>query len=106
MMAMVEIRAGLSRDSAGREPSEPLGAESWADARRGDRGARISWRAPLGGADVEALARCTRDDGAWQALPKLGEARRSSVARLRLPAGPVVVKRYSGPSPVPLLPVP
>jgi len=61
-------------------------------------GARIWLRAPLGGADADALARCARDGAVWQALPKLGEARRSSVARLRLSAGPVVVKRYSDPA--------
>ncbi len=63
----------------------------------GDRGARIWLRAPLAGADADALARCARDAAAWQALPKLGEARRSSVARLLLSSGPAVVKRYSEP---------
>jgi tRNA A-37 threonylcarbamoyl transferase component Bud32 len=64
----------------------------------GDRGARLWLRAPLAEADADALARCAGDDDAWRALPKLGEARRSSVARLRLPSGPVVVKRYSDPA--------
>ncbi len=57
----------------------------------------IRAREPLCGADTDALARCARDEAAWRALPKLGEARRSSVARLRLSAGPVVVKRYCDP---------
>ena len=57
----------------------------------------IRAREPLCGADADALARCARDEAAWRALPKLGEARRSSVARLRLSAGPVVVKRYRDP---------
>ena len=57
----------------------------------------IRAREPLCGADADALARCARDEAAWRALPKLGEARRSSVARLRLVVGPVVVKRYRDP---------
>jgi hypothetical protein len=60
--------------------------------------AEIQLREPLAGADAALLARCANDPVAWQALPKLGEARRSSVARLRLSAGPAVVKRYSEPS--------
>src|SRR5439155_16172 len=58
----------------------------------------IRARETLCGADADALARCARDEAAWRALPKLGEARRSSVARLLLSAGPVVVKRYSDPA--------
>jgi hypothetical protein len=57
----------------------------------------IRAREPLCGADATALARCARDQAAWRALPKLGDAARSSVARLRLIVGPVVVKRYSDP---------
>src|SRR5262245_44823235 len=57
----------------------------------------IRAREPMCPADAEALERCARDEAAWSALPKLGEARRSSVARLRLIAGPVVVKRYREP---------
>src|SRR5258705_13225380 len=55
-------------------------------------------RDPLAGADVDLLQRCANDAAAWQALPKLAEARRSSVARLRLSLGPVVVKRYRDPA--------
>jgi len=58
----------------------------------------IRARETLCGADADALARCARDEAAWRALPKLGEARRSSAARLLLSAGPVVVKRYSDPA--------
>ena len=58
----------------------------------------IQLREPLAGADAALLTRCASDPAAWQALPKLGEARRSSVARLRLSAGPAVVKRYSEPA--------
>src|SRR5262245_2555636 len=54
-------------------------------------------REPLSRTDADELSRCARDDFAWSALPKLGDARRSSVARLRLSSGPVVVKRYSEP---------
>jgi hypothetical protein len=57
----------------------------------------IRAREPLSGEDADALARCASDAAAWRALPKLGEARRSSVARLRLSAGPAIVKRYSDP---------
>jgi hypothetical protein len=64
----------------------------------GDTGPVLWLRAPLGPADAEVLERCARDEDAWQALPKLGEARRSSVARLRLSTGSVVVKRYSEPA--------
>ena len=60
--------------------------------------AEIHLREPLGGADAAWLTRCANDPAAWQALPKLGEARRSSVARLRLSTGPAVVKRYSEPA--------
>ena len=55
-------------------------------------------RDPLTRDDAAALTRCAQDESAWAALPKLGEARRSSVARLRLSTGPAVVKRYSEPS--------
>src|SRR6266850_5239280 len=60
--------------------------------------AEIQLREPLAGADAAVLVRCANDSAEWQALPKLGEARRSSVARLRLSVGPVVVKRYSEPA--------
>jgi hypothetical protein len=60
--------------------------------------AEMRLRAPLAGVDAALLARCANDSAEWQALPKLGEARRSSVARLRLSAGPAVVKRYSEPA--------
>jgi hypothetical protein len=60
--------------------------------------AEIQLREPLAAADAALLAHCANDPAAWQALPKLGEARRSSVARLRLSAGPAVVKRYREPA--------
>jgi hypothetical protein len=60
--------------------------------------AEMRLRAPLAGADAALLERCANDATAWQALPKLGQARRSSVARLRLSAGPAVVKRYTEPA--------
>jgi hypothetical protein len=60
--------------------------------------AEMRLRAPLAGADAALLERCANDGAEWQALPKLGQARRSSVARLRLSAGPAVVKRYSEPA--------
>jgi hypothetical protein len=60
--------------------------------------AEIRLREPLAGADTALLERCVNDSAAWQALPKLGEARRSSVARMQLSAGPTVVKRYSEPA--------
>ena len=60
--------------------------------------AEIQLREPLADADRALLAHCANDPAAWQALPKLGEARRSSVARLRLSAGPAVLKRYSEPA--------
>ena len=41
----------------------------------------IRARETLSGADTDALARCAKDEAVWRALPKLGEARRSSVAR-------------------------
>jgi transposase len=85
---MVEIRARLSAGAPSTAPELAGAAE---------RGLRIWLREPLGDADADALVRCARDDAAWDALPKLGSARRSSVALLRLPAGPVVVKRYSDP---------
>jgi lipopolysaccharide kinase (Kdo/WaaP) family protein len=93
---MVEIRARLAAGPAGPAPLRRRGSESWTRAS-GEAGLQIWLRAPLGLADAEVLARCARDAGEWQALPKVGEARRSSVARLRLSAGPVVVKRYSEP---------
>jgi hypothetical protein len=60
--------------------------------------AEIQLREPLAAADAALLVRCADDRAAWQALPKLGEARRSSVARLRLSGGPAVAKRYSEPA--------
>jgi tRNA A-37 threonylcarbamoyl transferase component Bud32 len=60
--------------------------------------AEILLREPLADADRALLAHCANDPAAWQALPKLGDARRSSVARLRLSAGPAVLKRYSEPA--------
>jgi hypothetical protein len=60
--------------------------------------AEIQLRAPLAAADAALLERCATDPDEWRALPKLGEARRSSVARLGLSAGPAVVKRYSEPA--------
>jgi hypothetical protein len=58
---------------------------------------RIELRDPLSRDDATALAHCAQDEAVWAALPKLGEARRSSVARLRLSSEPAVVKRYSEP---------
>ena len=60
--------------------------------------AEIQLREPLAGADAALLERCASDSAAWRALPKLGEAPRSSVARLQLSAGPAVVKRYNEPA--------
>src|SRR6266850_2499834 len=95
---MVEIRARLPAGPTGATHALLRGdAGSWARARASGRGAQIWLRAPLAPADTDVLARFARDTAAWQALPKVGETRRSSVARLRLSAGPVVVKRYSDP---------
>lgn len=58
----------------------------------------LSLREPLGRADAGVLARFARDAGAWRALPKFGESLRSSVAKLQLSAGSVVVKRYRDPA--------
>jgi Lipopolysaccharide kinase (Kdo/WaaP) family len=58
----------------------------------------IRLRDPLAKADLDLLERCANDEAAWRALPKLAESRRSSVARVRLSQGPVVVKRYSEPA--------
>ncbi len=77
-------------------------APGWLRARDGDRGVRIWLREPLGAADAASLAHCASDDGAWQALPKIGEVRRSRVARLQLSCGPVVVKRYREPRAFPV----
>jgi hypothetical protein len=60
--------------------------------------AEIHLREPLAGGDRALLERCVSDAAAWHALPKLGEAPRSSVARLRLSVGPAVVKRYTDPA--------
>jgi len=78
---MAETGAPLAVGTSGAEPS----------------GLRIRLRDRLTSDDAAALARCARDEAVWAALPKLGEARRSSVARLRLSTGPAVVKRYSEP---------
>jgi hypothetical protein len=59
---------------------------------------RLHLTRPLADADVAKLEPVLCDDRCWDALPKLAEGHRSSVARLGLSSGPVVVKRYLEPA--------
>lgn len=77
--------------------TEPPRSGAWALAHGADHGLRIWQREVIAAPDVDALRRCASDEAHWQALPKLAQAPRSSVARLRWSSGPVVVKRYLDP---------
>ena len=80
-------------------PTRVRGAEAARETARASRSAvRLRVRRNLRPADVAVLSELIDDPSRWRDLPKLATSHRSSVARVTLPSGSVVVKRYREPA--------